>query len=387
MITPFWTPDRGLSFSAFSRWVTCRERGRLYFVEGLREDEGFIAPIEFGSLWHEAEEAAAEGKDWMSFVLTYRNRLRQNYPTAWEEIDKWTTLVKLVFPLYRDHWKGHKFMKGMIPVLGEKMFKVPYTLPSGRIILFRGKMDFLWSKSFRRKIVLWLQENKTKGSIDEGGILGTLGMNLQTMLYLIVAQGLIRGEGELEGYHRDGLDFWKQPTTGDYKRTPRRKPDISIPRDAKIGGSLYNVVRRPLSDRKSPRQRKKETTGDFLQRVANKIQESPDTNFFRWEAHLYPSDFKTFKDKIFHPLLEDFLDWWTWMEADGFEDPWRSIYYGSLQEIKDYNRPPASGIPGGGIHSQAPWGVYNSLAAGWRGDYFDLLTKGSRLGLMKMERR
>ena len=49
--------EDGITFSLLSRWVVCRERFRLQAIEGLKEDEGFVAPIEFGSLWHEAEEA------------------------------------------------------------------------------------------------------------------------------------------------------------------------------------------------------------------------------------------------------------------------------------------------------------------------------------------
>lgn len=347
--------EDGITFSLLSRWVVCRERFRLLTIEGLKEDEGFIDAIEFGSLWHEAEEASANGKDWEKAVNRYANRLRGEHLTSLEQIDKWTHLVRLVFPLYLDHWKSSPSTRGRTPILQERSFRIPYPLPSGRTITLRGKFDSVWKKGKG----IWLQENKTKGTIDEEGILKTLAGNLQVMIYLISLRHLVNGVGALD-----------DPS------------GISIPR-LPVRGVIYNVIRRPLSARNSIRPRKSETPRDFHSRFRDTVADNPEDHFFRWEASIYRKDLEKFEAEVFHPLLESFLDWWEWVSYD--PNPWRVPTSEELSTADfRYNRPPGI-IPGGGIHFQAPWGVYSSLASGFRGDYFNFLSSGSRVGLVETE--
>lgn len=351
--------EDGITFSLLSRFVACRERFRLQVIEGLKEDEGFISAIEFGSLWHEAEEAYADGRPWEKAVDAYRDKLRDWFPTALEEIDKWTILVKLCFPLYVEFWGRHPFVRSRKPILQEKSFRVPYRLPSGRVLTLRGKFDAVWVKGKG----IWLQENKTKGYIDEEGILKTLPGNLQVMIYQIALRGLVKDpDAALDGYQRDiGAEAVFRPD--------RKGKVIEVPQ-VPVKGVLYNVIRRPLSDRHSIRQRKAETVKDFLHRFRDTMAEDPGHHFMRWEAHVYNQDVKKFETEVLHPILEGLMDWWEWIAATDGEDPFR---------IDD------RGIPGGGVHWATPWGVYNSMFGGFRGDFFELLSTGSKSKLIQTE--
>jgi len=163
-----------------------------------------------------------------------------------------------------------------------------------------------------------------------------------------------------------------------------------------IKGVLYNVCRRPLADLHAIKQRKGrevnkkdkdgkpvkgkdgkpikvrvgvETDKQFMERLASVIKEDQDNFFMRWKVLLNDVDVDKFKTRCFDPVMVQLADWWQWISAAP-DEPFRV----------DEN-----GVPGGGVHFQAPWGVYNSLASGFRGDFFDLLTKGSKTNIIKKE--
>jgi len=337
--TPLWggPMEDGITFSLLSKFLVCRERFRLKVIEGLDESMGFNHAIEFGSMWHEAEEAHAGGKPWRPAAQKYMDYLRSEHPAADIGIRKTYELVKLAFPLYVKHWQ--KKGKGIkrIPVLEEEVFNVPYELPSGRTIILKGKFDCV----FRKKKSVWLQENKTKGRIDEAGLTATLDQNLQTMLYQIA----------LRTAQKLGL-------------FPFDKGDIG-----RIKGVLYNVVRRPLGDQHAIRQKKSETEKQFYQRVAAQIKADPNHYFMRWDVNLFPREIMQFQERVFDPIMEQLCDWWEWVSQNPF-DPW------SLQTSSEYAN---------NIHWQAPWGIYNSMFGGFRGDYFEYLTTNKRSSLQKID--
>lgn len=370
----------GITFSLLSNFVVCRERFRLQVVDGLREDEGFNDAIESGSMWHEMEEALAWGKDPIQAAKDYGKKLRKIYGSpAQDQITKWVGLCSRVFPIYVDWWTRHPFVKGRKPIMAEVSFRVPYKLPSGRTLTLRGKMDAVWSKARG----IWLQENKMKGDIDEEGILHTLTGQLQVMIYQTALRLLRDGHGTLDGYVRGTRDpqaFWK----GTFRRKDPGPPAFRIPK-APVKGVVYNVIRRPLSDRHSIRPRK--TDGEdkhpakFWDRFAQTVKEDPGHHFKRWEGLIHDTDLERFQDRILNPLLEDLLDWWDWIIQDP-DNPWRKPK-GTVEDILLAGLRP--GVCGGGIHTQTPWGCYNSLARGFRGDYFQFLTTGATRNLIRVD--
>lgn len=374
---PLWKgPQKdGITFSLLSKFLVCRERFRLQVIEGLQLDEGFRHQLEYGSMWHEAEEAFAGGHDWRKAVRKYRDRLRANYPADITDINKWTSVCLTTFPLYIKHWERHPDVRKRKPVLEEYAFAVPYTLPSGRMILLRGKWDCVFEQSRE----LFLQENKSKGRIDIEGIQGTVHQNLQTMLYQIAL--------------RTWREDWQEYETPGWTSLPVPPQTLftAFEKDYPIKGVLYNVVRRPLSDFHAIKQRKgrlvnklykgkpikNKSTGknvkeakrvgaesdeQFYKRLGESISATPDEYFMRWKVTLTDRDVERFKERVFNPIMEQLCDWWEWVESN-----------------------PTNPFVSGSLHWQSPWGVYNSLGMGFRGDFFDLLTKGSRANLHKVK--
>jgi hypothetical protein len=365
---PLWKgpQEDGISFSLLSRFLECRERFRLKTVEGLEEDEGFNSAMEYGSLWHEMEEAFATGKDPKKAAGRYRDKLRGRYPAAEASINKWFKLAIRQFPIYLNHWWRHPETKKRKFILAEIAFRVPYQLPSGRTLHLRGKWDGVFQEGKKG----FEQENKTKGRIDEAGLQGTVHENLQTMLYLIAL---------LEEQDRARKKLPSLCLSRKQVKTIRLLP---------MSGVLYNVIRRPLSDQHAQKQRKgrevwnadktrkirkgAETEDQFLDRVADDIRKEPDHHFMRWKARIFKKDIERFKAECFDPILEQLVDWWDWIKADPF-DPFRVPRAGEL-----CGTAPLIDCPGGGKHFRFPWGVYHSLASGFRGSYFEYLSQGRK---------
>jgi len=169
---------------------------------------------------------------------------------------------------------------------------------------------------------LYLQENKTKSRIDHVWLESALPYNLQTMIY---CYSILR----------------------DYKEKP--------------GGFLYNIIRKPGLE-----QRKKERDSEFFKRVEDDINTRPEHYFIRYTVDLGPNDIENFNNRVLLPVLEQLCLWWESIKHDPFE-PW-TLPDGSMNPH----------------HFLRPFGVYDSLAQG-KGDYFDYITRGSKVGLVQCE--
>jgi hypothetical protein len=398
--SPLWKgpQEDGITFSLLSKFLECRERFRLRVVEGVVEDEGYNHALEFGSMWHECEEAHSAGKPWLPKLNEYVRKLGHRYINAAGPIKKDYELVKNTFPLYVNHWKHNAEEKSRQPVVEEVAFRVPYKLPSGRTVTLRGKWDCVLvyrltvADAKAKEVqtldlkagdrVILLQENKTKGerSIDEVGMLRAVFGNLQTMLYQIA------------------LHSFTQPGSHDatFMTTTQAANLLGAVSKYPIAGGLYNVVKRPLSDKFAIRQKKQETMTQFYNRLTDVIEASSGNYFMRYKVWLSQADFDKFRTRVFDPILEQLCDWWEWIAADPF-DPWHprtayqlnpELYHGiadagnprAARDQIDRENPPTRNT----IHYQAPWGVYNSLASGWRGSYFEYLTMGREASLQKI---
>lgn len=327
----------GVTNSLLSKFLVCRERFRLKAILGLREEfDEFPLALEYGNIWHEAEEAYASNRGGHTqAVKAYQNKLLSEFPEFEKDILRAVNLVLFQFPEYVKRWQGDTLEKKRKPILAEIPFRVPYTLPSGRKIFLRGKWDGV---NQHTKTTGLVQENKSKGSIDEELITKTLFHNLQTMIYQIAVREASKG-GVLKYLGRDGDE------------------EIPLPKGLKFKGTVYNVVRRPLSDRHAPRKKKKEREIDWLKRERKRIAENHDYFFYRWQVMISDSDIVKFKREVLDPILEQLCDWWEWIAVDPL-NPWRK---------------------GNRVHFKFPWGIFNSLTFGWKGDYFNLLTGGSEM--------
>lgn len=327
----------GMTYSLMCRWLNCHHRFHLRVVEGLREAMDFNAPMEYGNFWHEAEEAFAKGRPWMNVMLKHKNKLLDEYGIGAEkEINKWHNIATMQFPLYLRKWRNdnERFRYS----IQEKPFSLMYKTKNGIVVRLRGKFDAI----FAMQKSIYIQENKTKGRIDEEAHHKTVDQNLQTMFYHIALR-LLRDQKRLDAYHAPFAALHKQLRRGDA-----------------IEGTLYNVVRRPLADKFCIKQKKSETETQFLARLKKIIEKEDDYFFKRWQVSLSETEIRKFRHEVFDPILEDIHHWWESIKDDPF-DPYKSPR-----------------------HFRMPFGVYNPMASGFRGDFFELLTSGNRSGLVKV---
>lgn len=350
--TPLWSgPDGdghngGITFSQLSRFLVCRERFRLYMVEGLTSADTFNHRIEYGSLFHTCQEHYEPGKSkgrktpssplWIDKLLEYANSLVKRYPLQQEQINFWTSVCQVQFPHYIRYWERHPDTTVTTPLLREKVFDVRYTLPSKRTVRLRGKWDGI-------DLIdggIYLLETKTKGDIDEVQLKRQLLFDLQVMLYLVAI-------GEYQDH-----SFWNRSNKSWRKKN--------------IKGFRYNVIRRPCSGgRHSISQKKNETQDEFFERLSGIIGEFPEFFFMRWRVEILPSDIERFKVECLNPILEQLLDWWNY------------VSHSNCKEI--------SGVFGSqyGHHFRMPYGVYNPLLEGNPTDLDNYLSNKSEIGLRR----
>lgn len=335
--TPLWRgpEEDGLTQSLLGGFIVCRERFRLKVVEGLATAPEFNHHLEFGHMWHLCEEVhAGQYDDWIKALLDYQNKLLKKYPLQREQITHWRSVCHLQFPIYLKNNKKHKERKKVEPLLQEFTFKVPYTLPSGRVVCLKGKWDRVDIVGSGRNTFTRLGEHKTKGTVNEDQIERQLSFDLQTMFYL---------------------------TTLDEYVMQHNRP--------RVEGLLYNVVRRPLSGGKGSIRRHQptkakpqgESLGAFYNRLAGIIRDNPEEYFYRWDVGITEEDIQKFKTEFLNPILEELCNWWDWVSGpDGLKDP--------------FAKP---------IHYRYPYGVYSTMNEDRMGDVDAYLATGSTVGLTR----
>jgi hypothetical protein len=346
---PLWKGPEvdGITQSMLGRFLVCKERFRVQYIEGLVPTEDrFNHRLEYGQMWHVCEEAVANKDDWKEKLTEYTNRLKFQYLMQQAEVVKWKNVCEKQFEVYLDYWKDKK--TEATPLLTEYTFAHRYQLPSGRLILLRGKMDGVFKQTHTvGPPTVWLKENKTKSEINEMDIQRQLGFDLQTMMYLLV----------LHGEQKSMQDTTIKTRTSSVKNGIRTFWPIQ--------GVMYNVIRRPLSGGSgSIRQHKPtksnpagESEADYYERLKGVIQEAPETFFARWESSVSLPMMLQFKQRFFIPLLEYVAYWYD------------EIVKGQL--------------PLG--HWQHPFGIYNPMDEGGYSDVDDYLLTGNRAGLKRQE--
>lgn len=361
-MSPLWKgpqdegPMGGVTQSMLGRFLSCRERFRVSTILGLKPKDDFKPQIEYGNLWHACEEALANYKGggthsvtkkilpelWEPELKLYASKLYAKYPMDRQSVEHWYNLCKTFFPLYVKHWSEHPDVKSREPVFQEQVFHEPYTLPSGRTVYLRGKYDAVDIVGSGNGAAYYLQENKTKSTIDGGKITRQLKFDLQTMLYLIT----------LKAYHS---------RMGWAKNGP-------------VGGVRYNVIRRPAHKSVDSALKK------FNEDVADgRIEEW----FARYRVEVSDADIKKFRLTCLEPVLEQLCDWYQWVTSGNC---WR------METRPDYS--PGSGfgdwdkdnvkVPNS-VHFRFPFGIYNPISEGGFSDVDAYLESGSTVGLKRAE--
>jgi hypothetical protein len=383
---PLWKGphEDGITFSLLSRFLVCRERFRLYALEGLRPVAKWNAPIGFGDMWHVCEQAFAAADSWVEagaprgycpapwdgLLLDYAKNQCRLYPTQQQEVDHWYNVVKVTFPQYVGFWSKNQDVKDRTPVFQEQKFRVEYKLPSGRLVYLRGKWDAVDIVGKGRDARVWIQENKTKGNPNPNKIRRQLRFDLQTMLYVVAFEAAS-----------------KEMHSGQQHLFVPERHHQELP----IGGVRYNVVRRPLSGGKgsirqwkpSKRNPSGETKYEFFKRLEVEIKEAPETYFMRWKTPLLPQDLRDFRERCLDPILEQLCDWWEWVSFVTTNG--KNLWDNDVRFSGRPDLPAEESIHNSAIHWRHPYGVFNPLLEDMDGDLDDYLETGSKAGLERAD--
>lgn len=335
------------------KFLVCRERFRVRYVLGLQPKHSFNAKSAYGDMWHVCEEALAKhngpvsfsnpNPPWIEPLATFGANLIRANAMHQQEIEHWLATCCTQFPVYNDYWAKHPDVCNRTPLMQEQVFDVPYPLPSGRKVRLRGKYDAVDLIEENGVKGIWLQENKTKGNVEEGVIKRQLTFDCQTMFYLI-SLGLTK--------EKDKLPI------------------------APVMGVRFNVIRRPFAGGKGSIRRHKPTKSNpqgesfdgFYKRFSTDYLEAdPGYWFMRWKVRIGAGDLLKFRNQFLDPILEQLCDWWDWVNTA--KDPFKPFF------DDDHNNLSA-------IHWRAPFGVYNSLTEGsGQTDLDEYLENGNTVGL------
>lgn len=415
---PVWKgpahPEGGITFSLLSRYLVCKERFRLLVVEGLKPIDHFNHRLEYGSMWHVCEEvyagqfgapsaetggqptteSTAAYKPWHQALKTYCQGLTAKYRFDQGEIDKWYNVCRAQFPLYVEHWKQQRDQQNgqtRRPLLQEEAFAVDYELPSGRMIILRGKWDSVELCGHQ----MVLMENKTKGDIDEEQIKRQLGFDLQTMIYLVALSntnleelGASEAHINIDTPYSIRYNVVRRPLSGGEGTIVRHKATAGA-KCPKCKGAGRVVVKKGII--KTPEicpkcegacrigGKPEETHEHFYDRVAQYIRDNPKHFFMRWDVGVSVADIARFCRECLDPILENLLDDWEWWEYLASE------YDGSGHlDVWDWQHRQAHTFPHHyPRHYRHPFGVWNALDEGGSSDFDRYLTDGSEVGLQR----
>lgn len=379
-------PLGGITQSMLVRFMSCRERFRLKYVCGLEPHDKWNHRLGYGNMWHVCEEALARGlpvpvptvlpglvvrgeeEDAIDCLAGYTTKQMEKYPLQQGEITKWFQVCKVQFPEYVKYWREHPDVQNRRPLMQERPFDVPYKLPSGRVVRLRGKddsVDLIIDEVTGPEGGIYVQEDKTKGSIDKSQVERQLKFDLQTMLYQVALRNEPSCDLPREGYYRHGGGLNINGVV--------RGADGVPPGEYPIRGVRYNVVRRPLSGGKGsikPHEAKStkktytpaESDADFYERLRREyLAADPPYWFFRVRSEVSAQDIKVFRDTCLDPLLETVCDWYDWTTGT-------------------QSRPMTSR----GLHYRTPFGVYSALEEGGATEYDACLETGSEAGLRRV---
>lgn len=334
LVRPVWKGPEdsgkqgGITQSLLGAFLSCPARFKAKVIDNLRPRDRFNHRLHYGLMFHLCDERFnTPGIGWKVALDRYTEQLLIQYPFDQVDIIKWSRVCAIQFPVYLDYWRTHHENVNRTSLLQEEVFHVPYRLPSGRIVYLRGR----WDGVELDEQGIWLNESKTKGTVDVEQIQRRLSQDLQTMLYLVALR-----DGNIPG--------------------TQNKP---------IKGVRYNVIRRPLSGGKGTiKQTKNESVDEYYDRLAQYTKNEPETYFFRWQSEVSAEDIEQFEKNTLIPCLERLCAWWEYQQEPN-------------RKFKLVNVTSEASC----IHYVQPFGVTSQVTDDWGTEYDDYIMTGSTVGL------
>jgi hypothetical protein len=329
----------GLTQSLLQKWIICRERFRILTVEGLKEARAhFDAPLEFGDMFHAGMEAAANNLDpqkQLKAIDAYTMKRIKESPSIASEATHWNAIAKCTFAEYQVFWgkqpPGPKVPKNFL--FSEQKFNVKYPITSKDkvdYVRLRGKFDAAYLAAAMKMSVA---KRKLNADFTTNDLIPAILMENKT-------KGDFKPVEITQQLTNDLQTMWYLIAMKRMGYDPR--------------GILYNVIRRTRLH-----YRKNDSTQSFVKRVRDDIRERPTWYFYREFVPIAASDITRFEVQTQRPILRDFLRWW--------------------DEIATGKNPYT--IPG---HFLRPFGIYDGLSIGAKGDYFSYVTARDTSRLKKV---
>lgn len=327
----------GITQSLLGRYLSDPERFRVKVIQGLKAVDKFSDSLEYGNMWHICEEALGADEDWVKPLEQYTQELCRKYPMQQEVVSLWAEKCAAMFPRYVNYWAKHPDVKDRKPLFQEQVFDVEYKLPSGRTVRLRGKWDGGDVIGKARAAGVYLQENKSKSSIDAVKIGRSLIWDLQAMFYF-VALSVTEDNAVKAGWS-------------------------GVP----LRGIRYNVVKRPAHK--------------SIESLTKKYDEDVKDNrvgewFSRWNIDVSTADVQRFRDEFLNPVLEnlcDAYDWWVFIHRR-FPKAMSVYDYEERQRVFQTHQQ---------RHYRTPY-HYDPLAEGGSGEVDSYLDTGSEAGLQRV---
>jgi len=263
----YWDLQRdGVSPSGILQWLNDREVFRLNYVEGWYYNK-LNTYIEFGNIFHHLHEKIAGDKR----VFNHRKIVRE-YVTTWikdhplatpadkKELELKAEMVLTMLPTYLKY-KGIHTAKNWWSI--EDRYTKPIEIHPGIEIPVHGMLDGLYGDKRKRN---WLYDMKNKGKFNLEKIEETLLLDIQMMLYAVLA--------EYAGYPVFGID--------------------------------YDVVRIPTLQK-----RVTESTKEFCKRLQTDVEKRPSHYFHDVLVEVPAGWVKEWEEKTLKPILKDMYRWAT----------------------------------------------------------------------------
>jgi hypothetical protein len=330
-IESLWDPYRdGITYSLLSKFMGCRERTRLSYVEGWIS-KNFSVPLEFGNLFHLLKEVRYSGASMKASLKSsekyIQSKIKKNNLSALQinELECLRGLAVVTFEEYCNYWnETPTFISGrkkwcdnnIVFQHIERTFRHPFTLSNGKIITLTGKIDGELIDPISKKYRIL--ENKTKQRVEEVDIETLLKNDTQTTMYLLANK----------------LSFNAMPD-----------------------GVIYNVIRRT-----SMKPRKNELAEDYVSRIGTDIRSRPDFYFMRWKVDITEDDLNRFIDKSLDPMMCQLVEWWESIKDNPF-DPWKT---------REKNGKSKKNV----LHHMRPFGMYGGGARDLADDFKEIIVNG-----------
>ena len=311
-LKPLWNPVvNGLSVSALELWLVDRIAFEVSYLRDMEAIEPWNKNMMYGTLVGAGIEGFIKTRQVRGAAKFIDNECQKQLSkfAEYDDITWWAGLAQLQVKTFVDLYGKDFDLYGITEA--ETKNKIEVILPSGRTITLNGYTDGEGSDI--------IFEHKCRGEWDEQHVAREIDFNLQVNVYTLMF---------LTKHGRLPERIWYQHS---------RRP----------GGFGYS----------GPRKKAKESDTKYRNRIAEAIDTDRGYHFFRYWIRPDEERFQRFLHGCLYPMLEAFLDWYTYMTHPQRKD--------------EVNK----------VHWPTPYGLYNPFMEGTLERFRNFRLTGSTIGL------